>query len=669
MIPGFFAAGSFGASSVGTNYFVENGSNKSFYTSATFPAAAYDSGTNKTWIAYEAWGVGRLAMVTYYDHATGEYGPSVRAGLNPLLNDSHGMPAIVRDASGYLHIFYGAHNDPMRYSVSASANSNASWVAKSDITGDYTYPTPVLVGSDIYLFMREYASGPYPLTLRTITSITAGSGTVGSEIVIAHPGTTDRFYQSAAYAVGTDIHMVGTISNNANTDRADLYYLIYDTTNGSVKNHDGSTTVLSGALPVDRTSLDANFRIVTTAATTGTQAGFCFDSSGNPHVAWLDGTAPNYDVNHMLKSGGSWSSPTTVTTTDTGETPLALVPIDSGAVELWMAVDPTAAWTVGGDMARATRPSGGPWGSMSVVLAASGRALFHPTPVVNGVAGARLMFDEIAQTDTDGDADNKIYLRSDSGYVRRGVQAAATQAILDAFTVPASDARATTIDRLVFNLEEAGIWAKLDAFWMMAAHDAAAALVNWKNPGTHDLTLHGGTVPTFTTDGYYETNGTNGYIDTNFNPATAGGNYTQNAAMFGLVSDSTAGVDNSAAGWHDGTDGVTIRPRGAANNLFSARVNSASSYSSATVTTARGSFIATRSNATTVQNYVNGSLHGVAGTVASTALNSANLRIGAATAVAFAAIRVRAAFVGGLLTATEVQILNDALVEYFESLL
>jgi hypothetical protein len=102
--------------------------------------------------------------------------------------------------------------------------------------------------------------------------------------------------------------------------------------------------------------------------------------------------------------------------------------------------------------------------------------------------------------------------------------------IIDAFTTEPAVERKLAINDLIVRLKGTTIWAKLDALYLLAAHESAAALVNWKNPGTYDLTLHGTTAPSFVTDSGFVTDGVDNYLNTNFNPSTAGGSFAQNSA-------------------------------------------------------------------------------------------------------------------------------------------
>ena len=236
-------------------------------------------------------------------------------------------------------------------------------------------------------------------------------------------------------------------------------------------------------------------------------------------------------------------------------------------------------------------------------------------------------------------------------------------AILAAMTTPADGARAALINDLVLSLINAGVWSKLDCLWMMAAHDAQAARLNWKNPGTYNLTIGGG-APTFSTDPHYATDGVDDWLDTNFNPSTAGGNFTQNAASFGAWGLLNVQNASSAMGWFDGTDGITLAFRNTVDKL-AGRLNNVSAISSvATVASGAGLSAVNRAISTQIQLYKNGAALGAPIGAGATTLNSANLRLGSITASGFCAAQFSCAFVGGNLTATEHGALYTAVNTY-----
>ena len=103
-----------------------------------------------------------------------------------------------------------------------------------------------------------------------------------------------------------------------------------------------------------------------------------------------------------------------------------------------------------------------------------------------------------------------------------------------AMSVAPDDTRKGHLNTLIASLKTAGVWAKLDGLYIMAAHDAQAARVNAVNPAS--VATANGTI-TFTTDRGYAGNGTTGYLNTGFNPTTAPSpKYARNSAHMGAWS-------------------------------------------------------------------------------------------------------------------------------------
>jgi hypothetical protein len=77
---------------------------------------------------------------------------------------------------------------------------------------------------------------------------------------------------------------------------------------------------------------------------------------------------------------------------------------------------------------------------------------------------------------------------------------------------------------LIVALKAAGIWAKLDVFYVYANNGSQEfGTLNWINPTLYQCTLVNS--PTFTANEGFAGNGTSSYIDTNFNPLINGLNY------------------------------------------------------------------------------------------------------------------------------------------------
>ena len=96
---------------------------------------------------------------------------------------------------------------------------------------------------------------------------------------------------------------------------------------------------------------------------------------------------------------------------------------------------------------------------------------------------------------------------------------------------------------LLSSLKTAGVWNKLDTFANFATDGSTQfALIDWKRLVQYNAS----TGPTFTSNEGFTGNGTSSYIDTNFNPATSGSNYTLNNAsryLYMYMASGTSSLD------------------------------------------------------------------------------------------------------------------------------
>jgi len=116
------------------------------------PAAVYDAAAQRTFIAWQD--TASKPINTYFDHQSRTFGPGVDLHGTPLiLQDTHGAPALMLDADGYLWQFYGCHgvydaSQPVYYRVSVYPHDNSDWGDEQTIAGNYTYPQPFLLDND-----------------------------------------------------------------------------------------------------------------------------------------------------------------------------------------------------------------------------------------------------------------------------------------------------------------------------------------------------------------------------------------------------------------------------------------------------------------------------------------------------------------------------------------
>lgn len=179
------------------------------------------------------------------------------------------------------------------------------------------------------------------------------------------------------------------------------------------------------------------------------------------------------------------------------------------------------------------------------------------------------------------------------------------------------DIYATAIDGLV----AAGLWAIRDAYYFLNVETAQAARVNLKNPGTYNLTAFNS--PAFTAKVGYAGNGSTSYLDSNFNPSTAGGIWAQNDASI-FVWSLTSGQAASAILGYNGSGNYPLYTRYTTNQTFGA-INSTSPMTVANLD-GSGFYCVTRSGAEATKIFKNGADH-VTGTQTSAALSNLNVTL------------------------------------------
>lgn len=407
----------------GTDYFGADGATLPIYDSATYPPAMYVSATNTTWFAWEALYAGKRGIrVATYNHTSGKWSTDYLVALHSMVDDDHGVPALCRDADGYVHVYYGGHDSDVFESVTNAADDPSAWTLRTTFSGFYAYPHPTLVGSAIYLVFRRQNSSERRLVLFKTSSITSGVPVWGAEQSLVAFGASTRVYASNIILSGTDLHIPAVRADLGDTFRRDVFYFVYKTATGALDNVAGTTSTASGSLPINLTLANSDYRIVTQTTNETNVPGFCFDTNGDPHIAYMDGTGSTRDFKHITFSGGAWSSPATIVTLNCYRvTECHLVQMPSGEVAAYYPEDQAGSFTRGGNIARKVRSAGGVWGSQSIIASPTGSfALDQPSPVRTPHANARLMFCEITQDSLDASGGSlKLYAYGDGGLVRR----------------------------------------------------------------------------------------------------------------------------------------------------------------------------------------------------------------------------------------------------------
>lgn len=157
-------------------------------------------------------------------------------------------------------------------------------------------------------------------------------------------------------------------------------------------------------------------------------------------------------------------------------------------------------------------------------------------------------------------------------------------ALFARMTVPPSTARKALINTLIGSMINAGAWAEMDCLYVMAAHDAQAARLNWIADQDNLVPVNS---PVFTVDRGYAGDGATSYLTTGFAPGN--GKTLQNDHHFALWNRSNVAANVANAG----SSLLSIGTRSASDSYVTRSAHSAAS----TVANANGQgFFALRRN-------------------------------------------------------------------------
>lgn len=206
------------------------------------------------------------------------------------------------------------------------------------------------------------------------------------------------------------------------------------------------------------------------------------------------------------------------------------------------------------------------------------------------------------------------------------------QAVLDrattlGYTLPSSGDQILQ-NQLVLDLKSAGIWAKLDIFYVFATDGSSNfSLLNWKAPSSFQATLSG-TAPTFTSNSGWAGNGFSSFMDLNWTPSTNGVQYTQNdaAILVGVATNVSSNTDVEFGATQGGfTNRTTLNTRTTSNTAFIAiNGNNTTEISNASSV---GNYILQRTSSTAVKLFKDGSQLGSTASLSSTGRPTAEMHL------------------------------------------
>lgn len=238
---------------------------------------------------------------------------------------------------------------------------------------------------------------------------------------------------------------------------------------------------------------------------------------------------------------------------------------------------------------------------------------------------------------------------------------AETSAVALRFATPASDARRGLIDACIGALKADGIWAKLDALYMLAAHDAQAAHCNWVQDAFNLAPVNG---PAFETDlGYSGVPATQAYLDTGFNDLTGSALWSQDSFCAGAY----VNLAPSATSSFVGVVGSISTRLGATATHITTRIHSGTSFNPALANATPAHVVITRDSATTSRVVRNGIQVGSTSSAASITPSDSNVTLFRSVS-SYNGDRMACAHLGGALSVAEAESLYAAVLSYLTAL-
>lgn len=239
-----------------------------------------------------------------------------------------------------------------------------------------------------------------------------------------------------------------------------------------------------------------------------------------------------------------------------------------------------------------------------------------------------------------------------------------TKAWIAACTVKPSAKRAALVDRLVRQLVSAGIWAKLDVLYLLAAHDSQAGRLNLVSPGANTCSISGSV--TFTADRGFVSDGSTGYLDTNYNPSTGSPKLALNDNSFGLYVNTQ--VNTPSGGYEMGCSTHALAAFATTNTQFYWR-NSTATPNAVNRTGAPGFYALVRTSSANTLAYVDGVSTGFSGGAGSSAIANENFYVCRRNgSTVYCTSRIAALYAGSQLTAAQMVFFNTILRTYLSAI-
>lgn len=240
-------------------------------------------------------------------------------------------------------------------------------------------------------------------------------------------------------------------------------------------------------------------------------------------------------------------------------------------------------------------------------------------------------------------------------------------ALFARMTTQPSAARKTLINECIKSLKNSGVWAKLNALYLLAALDSQASALNWISTNYNITPTNG---PTFTIDrGWQGTLGTSASqprLDTNLNGRGILSNVSHHFSVF--YQSAYSAVYDQWDGVYDGSREIIFAPNRGGQAYFDSLSPTLTAVTAGSNTSGKH-FVLSRTSATFAKLYVDGAALANTQTGDMSASQVPNVNINLMGYLDTGSwhthgIREAAASIGAGLSATEVSALTDAIHTY-----
>jgi hypothetical protein len=274
-------------------------------------------------------------------------GDPVQCGTTPsgLASDAHATAAIIADAQGYLHVFYGCHSDniyPIKHSKSTNPKDISAWTTKTNLTSTQapapTYPWPIRVSNgDLYLFFRESCgSGTWARECYTKSVDNGETWSAAVQVIDFGDGYSIYHANWELFAGSPDKVWVAWTKHcwpPGSEKREDVYCAYLNLSDGKMYSPGGTDL----GTTIDLAEADANCKAFESGASTASlPCHIHVNASGYPHIVFVHEVGAEYRYKYARWTGAAWSVVTIQDYNAGSQVALADFIINGSTIDMWL---------------------------------------------------------------------------------------------------------------------------------------------------------------------------------------------------------------------------------------------------------------------------------------------------------------------------------------------